>query len=114
MAAMGRFVRGCIASLPILWACAGVTQAPSQAAELGKELFAEKAQPPCALCHTLNAASSTGKVGPSLDELKPDLERVRRAVKNGVGNMPPYDETLSDAEIDAVSRYVAAAVGTIN
>jgi len=112
MAAMGRFVRGCIASLSVLFACIGAGEGPAQTVELGKALFAEKAEPPCALCHTLRAANSTGKIGPSLDELKPDLERIRKAVTNGVGNMPPYGETLSDAEIDAVAKYVAGAVGT--
>jgi len=78
--------------------------------ELGKQVFLEKAEPPCALCHTLKAAGATGEIGPNLDELKPDEEKVINAVKSGVGNMPPFDEVLSEAEIAAVAKYVAKAV----
>ena len=85
---------------------------PAQSPEQGKRLFTERAEPPCALCHKLKAANSTGTVGPDLDEMKPDVEKIRKAVKTGLGAMPPYDETLSDAEIEAVVRYVADAVGT--
>ena len=109
---MRKFVRGCIASLPILCACIAVGRAPAQSTEQGKQIFTEKAVPPCGLCHKLKAANSSGTIGPDLDELKPDLEKISRAVKNGVGNMPPYGETLSDAEIATVSKYVANAVGT--
>ena len=70
----------------------------------------EIAQPPCAVCHSLGAAGATGEVGPSLDELKPDEEKVRLAVQRGVGNMPPYGEILSEEQIDAVSKVVAKAV----
>ena len=38
-------------------------------------------------------------------------ERVRMAVEGGVGNMPPFGETLTREQIEAVSRYVADAVG---
>jgi len=112
MAAMGRFVRGCIASLLILLACIAGGPVAAQDTGQGQQIFAEKAEPPCALCHTLKAANSAGNIGPNLDELKPDLEKIRKAVKDGVGNMPPYGETLSDAEIEAVAAYVASAVGT--
>jgi mono/diheme cytochrome c family protein len=109
---MGRFVRGCIASLPILFVCIVGGPVAAQGAGEGEQIFAEKAEPPCALCHTLKAANSTGNIGPNLDELKPDPEKILRAVKNGVGNMPPYGETLSEKEIEAVAAYVADAVGT--
>lgn len=54
--------------------------------ELGKQVFLEKAEPLCALFHTLKAAGATGKIGPNLDDLKPDEEKVSNAVKNGVGH----------------------------
>ena len=82
----------------------------AQSPELGKQVFVEIAQPPCAVCHALAAAGATGEVGPSLDELKPDEEKVRLAVQRGVGNMPPYGEILSEEQIDAVSKFVAKAV----
>lgn len=82
------------------------------AAELaeGKLLFTQKAVPACAVCHTLKDAGAEGAIGPVLDELKPDAERVAKAVKNGLGQMPAYT-SLSDAQIQAVSRYVAKASG---
>lgn len=76
----------------------------------GKEVFISGTEPPCALCHTLAAAGSEGEIGPNLDELKPDEDKVRRAVEGGVGNMPPFGEVLSKAQIDAVSKFVAGAV----
>jgi len=98
-----------------VWALLLFTWLPFESAgaeslELGKLVFLEKAEPPCSLCHTLKSAGSTGEIGPNLDELKPDEERVSNAVKNGVGTMPPYDEMLSEAEIAAVASYVAEAV----
>lgn len=82
----------------------------AQSAKLGKKIFLEKAEPPCATCHTLKDAGATGEIGPDLDDLKPDQDMVRNAVTNGVGNMPPFKEVLSEAEIAAVARYVAGAV----
>ena len=90
----------------MLWPGTG----PAQPQSAGTKIFLEKAEPSCALCHTLQDAGASGEVGPNLDELKPDLEKVRLAVKNGVGNMPPYGDSLSAAEIAAVARYVAGAV----
>jgi mono/diheme cytochrome c family protein len=86
--------------------------APAGAADdkLGEEVFTTLAQPPCKLCHKLAAASAEGEIGPDLDELAPTMERVRQAVERGVGNMPPFGETLSKEQIEAVSRYVAEAV----
>ena len=107
---MPKLVRDCIAALPLLLAFVtlGQAQGPTQ----GEKLFIEEANPPCALCHTLNAAQSDGAIGPNLDELKPDRDRVSRAVKNGVGNMPPYGDSLSDTEIAAIAEYVAKATAT--
>lgn len=93
---------------------AGLALALSCAAhgeELGRKVFTEIAQPPCMACHTLKAAGAEGTVGPSLDELKPDLERALQAVRNGVGIMPSFDGKLTDAQIEAVARYVAKVAG---
>ncbi len=99
----------------VVLACAGLTAAAqtgaASAGDEGKQIFLQGAQPSCAVCHTLADAGSTGNIGPNLDELKADATRVRRAVKEGIGNMPPFGATLSDAQIDAVSRYVARAAG---
>lgn len=86
--------------------------ADDAAAELaqGKLLFTQKAVPACAVCHTLEDAGAEGAIGPVLDELKPDAARVAKAVKNGIGQMPAYT-SLSDAQIQAIARYVAQASG---
>ena len=106
---MSQAIRVC-ALLLLLSAGLPLKSARTENVELGKQVFLEKAEPPCALCHTLKAAGATGEIGPNLDDLKPDEEKVSNAVKNGVGTMPPYDETLSEAEIAAVAHYVAEAV----
>ncbi len=90
---------------------------PSYAADnadqlaLGKKLFSQTATPACALCHTLKDAGSQGAVGPILDELKPDAARVANALRNGLGNMPAYKGTLSEAQIQALALYVSSASG---
>ena len=54
----------------------------------------------------LDDANSNGKVGPNLNEIKPDISRVLMAVTNGIGVMPAYQWQLSDEEIKAVATYV--------
>lgn len=76
----------------------------------GKALFL-KAVPACAICHTLNDAGSEGAVGPVLDEIKPNAQRVAKALRNGLGSMPSYGSKLSDSEIEALARYVSKASG---
>lgn len=88
-------------------AAAGADEA---ALALGKTVFLEAAEPHCAVCHTLADAKAAGEVGPVLDELKPDAERVTAAVVNGVGIMPAYD-TLTKEQIDAVALYVSTVAG---
>jgi cbb3-type cytochrome c oxidase subunit III len=65
----------------------------------------------CGSCHTLAAAKTTGTVGPNLDQLKPPLATIRTQVINGGGVMPAFKDTLSDAQIEAVSKYVADNAG---
>jgi len=77
---------------------------------LGKEVFLERAQPACGLCHQLADAETEGSVGPVLDDLRPSADRVRQAVVNGIGPMRPYTD-LSEEEVDALSFYVAKATG---
>lgn len=80
--------------------------------ELGRQVFVERAQPPCAICHTLADAGATGTIAPSLDELKPTTERVRTALMDGPGVMPVYDGALTEEEMAAVATYVAAVAGS--
>jgi cytochrome c6 len=79
--------------------------------EAGRKLFTSGTAPSCAVCHTLRDAQATGEIGPVLDEIKPDEERVAKAVRTGVGVMPAFREKLSDADIAVLARYVAQASG---
>jgi cytochrome c6 len=94
----------------VLLAAAAASGAHAAEAEPpGKRLFLN-ATPPCALCHSLNDAGAIGAIGPSLDELKPNAQRVATAVRTGIGLMPPYPD-LSDDEVQSIARYVARASG---
>lgn len=79
--------------------------------DLGRRVFVEIARPQCALCHTLADAGATGEIGPVLDELRPDYDRVRKAVVDGIGPMQA-NQVLSDEEVDAVAHYVSTATGS--
>ena len=79
--------------------------------DAGRTLFNETAQPPCAVCHTLSDAGSEAEIGPNLDEFKPTVAQVRAAVTSGIGVMPAFSETLTEAEIETVSNYVAQVTG---
>lgn len=83
----------------------------AQGQELGRKVFTEIAQPPCAICHTLDAAGAAGTIGPSLDELKPDRDKILQAVRKGVGVMPPFADKLTPEQIEAVADYVVKATG---
>src|SRR6218665_2260747 len=83
----------------LLTAFAGTAAHADQVAQMarGKELFTTAAVPACAVCHTLKDAGAEGAIGPVLDELQPDAARVARALKDGIGAMPSFKATLSEA-----------------
>ena len=85
-------------------------QADEAVLALGKKVFLEIAQPQCALCHTLADAGATGAVGPVLDELRPTADRVRAAIINGIGPMPP-NSVLTKEQVEAVALYVSGVAG---
>ena len=60
----------------------------------------------CGGCHVLQAAGSSGSIGPNLDESKPDFELVVERVTNGSGAMPSFSDKLSEEEIKNVAAYV--------
>ena len=74
----------------------------------GKEIFLNAGN--CAACHSLKDAGSNAMVGPNLNEIRPDIGRVKNAVLNGIGVMPAYQGILSGEEINAVSYYVSESV----
>jgi len=70
----------------------------------GLEVYNNKAM--CGTCHALQAAGSTGEIGPNLDMLKPKMSHIINAVTNGIGVMPPWEGILTTEEIEAVAYYV--------
>ena len=73
----------------------------------GKIIFLEQGN--CAACHTLTDAGSNSMVGPNLNEIRPDIQRIIMAVRNGIGVMPAMEGILTDEEIEAVAHYTSIA-----
>ncbi len=85
-------------------------QPPAQTARepiSGEAIFKDN----CGSCHMLEAAGTSGSVGPNLDDVQPAEARVEEQVRNGGGAMPAFEGELSDDEIRAVAEYVAGAAG---
>ena len=72
--------------------------------DLGVDVYNNKAQ--CGVCHTLQAAGSTGDIGPNLDQLKAQMAQIIAVVTNGIGVMQPWEGILTYEEIEAVAYYV--------
>jgi mono/diheme cytochrome c family protein len=80
------------------------TEQPTKGdATAGKAVFASAG---CGSCHTLKAANTNGKVGPNLDQLKPNLQQTVEQVKNGGGGMPAFQGQLSAKQIADVAAFV--------
>ena len=73
----------------------------------GKEVFLEAGN--CAACHSLSDAGSIAEIGPNLNHIRPQVQTILMAVKNGIGVMPAMEGILSDQEIEAVAHYVSIA-----
>jgi mono/diheme cytochrome c family protein len=79
---------------------------PEGDAEAGEAVFESAG---CGSCHALEAAGSSGEVGPSLDEAKPDLDLVIDRVTNGAGVMPSFKGQLDEKQIQDVARFVVVS-----
>jgi cytochrome c553 len=75
-------------------------------AEAGAEVFSSAG---CGGCHTLEAAGTSGTVGPNLDDAGPDHALVVDRVTNGKGAMPSFEDQLSEQQIQDVAAYVVAS-----
>ncbi len=78
---------------------------PDEIFNEGKKIFLENGN--CGTCHVLSDAGSEGNIGPNLNQIRPDINRVIIAVTNGIGVMPAYEGILSTDEIKSVSYYVS-------
>jgi len=65
--------------------CGGHKSSSSLAGTPGAKVFASAG---CGNCHTLAEADAKGNVGPNLDQLKPEKERVARQGRKGGVGMP--------------------------
>ena len=81
------------------------TEGGGESASAGKDLFAGT----CGGCHTLKAAETSGTTGPNLDDLKPDVEQVKTAIRTGPSIMP--ENLLEGADADQVAQFVADNAG---
>jgi cytochrome c553 len=72
-------------------------------AAAGEQVFSTAG---CGGCHTLEAANSSGGIGPNLDDAKPDQELVVERVTNGMGAMPSFKGQLTEQQINDVAAYV--------
>ena len=73
----------------------------------GKNIFLNVGA--CSGCHTLADAGYEGQIGPNLNEIRPDKNRVIIAVTNGIGVMPSYEGQLTIEEIESVAHYVSVS-----
>ena len=72
-------------------------------AEAGADVYASAG---CGSCHTLEAAGSSGTIGPNLDDSQPSHDLVVDRVTNGAGAMPPFEDQLTEQQIQDVAAYV--------
>ena len=77
-------------------------------AAAGEEVYASAG---CGSCHVLQAAGSTGTIGPNLDESKPSLDLAVERVTNGASPMPAFKDQLTEQQIQDVAAYVVQATG---
>jgi mono/diheme cytochrome c family protein len=93
-------------------ATSGAPEAPTEeqplsaAEEHGREVFVES----CGSCHTLDAAGTTGQIGPDLGDIPLDEADARRAIEiggTGSGTMPR--NLVSGKDAADVAAFVAAS-----
>jgi mono/diheme cytochrome c family protein len=75
----------------------------------GAKVFADAG---CGNCHTMRAANAKGTIGPDLDQLRPNEQKVVKQVTNGGNGMPAFKDKLTPTEIQQVAAFVATAAGT--
>jgi mono/diheme cytochrome c family protein len=86
----------------------GTEPAAEGDAAAGEAVFASAG---CGGCHTLEAAGSSGNVGPNLDDAEPDAALTADRVTNGKGAMPAFGDQLSEQQIADVVAYVVESTG---
>jgi cytochrome c553 len=93
----------CLALVAFLAGCGG-DDSGSEPESPGAAVFADAG---CGGCHTLEAAGSSGSLGPNLDEAGPSFDQVVAKVESGGGGMPSFEGELSEQEIRDVAAFVS-------
>jgi len=81
---------------------------PPPAATGGRELFTSAG---CGSCHRLADAEASGVVGPDLDDLRLSEAGIVRQVRDGGGGMPAFRDSLTEAQIAELARYLRRVAG---
>jgi mono/diheme cytochrome c family protein len=66
----------------------------------------------CGSCHTYAPARTTGAVGPSLDGVGVTAEEAAEIVTSRRGSIPPFGDSLDEAQINAIAKFVAGPSGS--
>jgi mono/diheme cytochrome c family protein len=74
----------------------------------GEQIFSAAG---CGSCHVLQAAGSTGTIGPDLDATRPSLELAIDRITNGAPPMPAFEGRLTEEQIRAVAEFVSSSAG---
>jgi quinoprotein glucose dehydrogenase len=84
-------------------AMAAAVNATREELALGRDAYTRT----CAVCHGPSGSGLPGGNAPSLAG-RDDVAQIGRTVAQGSGEMPAMGATLSPAEIDAISKFVAS------
>ena len=93
-----------LACTGLLAGCGGSDSGSEPSSSPGAQVFADAG---CGSCHTLEAAGSSGSVGPNLDDANPSFDEVVSKVKSGGGGMPSFEGELTKQEIRDVATFVS-------
>ena len=93
-----------LACVGLVAGCGGDGDSGSGSSDPGAKVFADAG---CGGCHTLDAAGSSGSIGPNLDDANPSSDEVVAKVKSGGGGMPSFEGELSEQEIRDVAAFVS-------
>jgi mono/diheme cytochrome c family protein len=81
----------------------------------GKRVW-ETAQPPCQICHTLQAVYAYGTTGPNLDKVKPSVATAIKFITNGSRpsarwpiSMQTFGGVLTKQQIRDVAAFIYQA-----